>query len=78
MSEQASQVRLDALFIDEGFGTLDDAALQQAVDALALLSQHDSRLVGVISHRPEMRERIPQQVFVSKGEKGSSLQIKMP
>lgn len=78
VSEQASQVRLDALFIDEGFGTLDDAALQQAVDALALLSQHDSRLVGVISHRPEMRERIPQQVFVSKGEKGSSLQIKMP
>ena len=64
-------LRLDALFIDEGFGSLDEESLRQAVDALAGLSQGD-RLVGIISHVAELRERIDRQIRISKSPAGGS------
>ena len=64
-------VRLDVLFVDEGFGSLDEESLRQAVDALAGLSQGD-RLVGIISHVAELRERIDRQIRVTKSPAGGS------
>lgn len=69
----STNVHIDAMFIDEGFGTLDDNSLNQALNVLSGISEMDHRMVGVISHRPELRERIRTQVRVVKTEKGSRL-----
>lgn len=65
-------IRLEAMFIDEGFGSLDDAALNKAVELLSDLAD-GSRLVGVISHVSELKERIPQKLIVRKTVNGSVL-----
>lgn len=65
-------IRLEAMFIDEGFGSLDDEALNKAVDLLSDLAD-GSRLVGVISHVSELKERIPQKLIVRKTPNGSVL-----
>ena len=67
-------IQIDALFIDEGFGTLDRNSLDKALEILLKLS-NASKLVGIISHREELIERIPQQIKVSKEAKGSSIEI---
>lgn len=67
----STNVHIDAMFIDEGFGTLDDNSLNQALNVLMNISETDHRMIGVISHRPEMRERIMQKVYVRKTDKGS-------
>lgn len=56
---------MDALFIDEGFGTLDRRSMESAMDILVNLSG-TNKLVGVISHREELIENIPQQIHVRK------------
>jgi exonuclease SbcC len=71
--EASGGSRLDAVFVDEGFGTLDSEALDQALRALADLSGADKRLVGVISHLPELREQIERRLLVSRGIRGSSI-----
>jgi exonuclease SbcC len=63
-------LRLDALFVDEGFGALDDETLDHAVRALEELRQ-GGRLVGVISHVAELRRRIPARIEVRRGPGGS-------
>ena len=63
-------IRLDALFIDEGFGTLDENALQSALGLLSELAMC-RRLIGIISHMPELRERIPKQLRVTKTIRGA-------
>jgi len=64
LSRMASHnVRVDSLFLDEGFGTLDDDALETALDTLAELQQ-DGKLIGVISHVPALKERISTQIQV--------------
>ncbi|MBT3078368.1 MULTISPECIES: AAA family ATPase [Streptomyces] len=63
---------LDTLFIDEGFGTLDEDALHKVLDVLDSLRAHD-RTVGVISHVPELRRRIPHRLHVRKNPTGSTL-----
>jgi len=64
LSRMASKnVRVDSLFLDEGFGTLDDDALETALDTLAELQQ-DGKLIGVISHVPALKERISTQIQV--------------
>lgn len=63
-------LRLDALFVDEGFGTLDDETLDHAVRALEELRER-GRLVGVISHVAELRRRIPARIEVRRGPDGS-------
>lgn len=64
-------VRVDSLFLDEGFGTLDEDALDTALEALASLRQ-DGKLIGVISHVPALRERIGTQIRVTPQTGGRS------
>ena len=59
------------MFIDEGFGSLDESALEQAVQALAGLTE-GNRLVGIISHVAELKERIDRQIVVTKERTGGS------
>ena len=67
-------VQMDALFIDEGFGTLDKKSIDSAMDILINLSG-TSKLVGVISHREELKNSIPQQIIVSKTRDGSVINV---
>jgi exonuclease SbcC len=67
----AGGVRLDTMFVDEGFGTLDEEALQQAMKALADLTE-GNRLVGIISHVGELKEKIEKQIVVTKDAAGGS------
>ena len=75
IQNHAGGVRIETMFIDEGFGTLDPASLDGAVDTLMRL-KNDGRLVGVISHVPELRERIPARIEIVPSKSGSS--IRMP
>ncbi|MBQ3089726.1 MAG: SMC family ATPase [Oscillospiraceae bacterium] len=67
----AGGIRMDTLFVDEGFGSLDDEALDKAVAALSELSA-GSRLVGIISHVTELKERIDRKILVTKERQGGS------
>ena len=73
----AGGVRLDTIFIDEGFGSLDPEALELAVDTLIDLQQ-GGRLVGVISHVPELKERIDVRLEVSPSRGGSKARFVLP
>ena len=64
-------VRLDTMFVDEGFGSLDEESLRQAVNALSGLAE-GNRLVGIISHVSELKERIERQIVVKKNATGGS------
>ena len=70
----SGEIRLDSMFIDEGFGTLDENALRQAMLLLSRLAD-GRRLVGVISHVPELRERIDKKIIISKKLTGSEIRI---
>lgn len=72
VQNHAGGKRLDALFIDEGFGSLDNSTLDTALDVLNQLTQGDC-LVGIISHVTKLEESIPQKIRVKNGERGSSL-----
>ena len=63
-------IRLDAMFVDEGFGALDAESLDQACDALLGLAGQNC-LIGIISHVPQLRERISQQLIIDKTGGGS-------
>ena len=67
----AGGIRLDTMFVDEGFGSLDEETLQQAMSALASLTE-GNRLVGIISHVAELRDRIDRQIVVKKEKTGGS------
>lgn len=67
----AGGIRLDTMFVDEGFGSLDEEALEQAMKALTGLAQGD-RLVGMISHVAALKERIDRQIIVTKRADGGS------
>lgn len=67
----AGGIRIDTMFVDEGFGALDPDALQQAYTALAELSDAN-RLVGIISHVAELKEKIDRQIVVVKEKTGGS------
>lgn len=67
----AGGIRLDTMFVDEGFGSLDEESLQQAIRALTDLTEGD-RLVGIISHVPELQEKIDRQIVVTKDRIGGS------
>ncbi|MCP4602488.1 MAG: AAA family ATPase [Proteobacteria bacterium] len=72
LSQMASKnVRVDSLFLDEGFGTLDEEALETALDTLSGLQQ-EGKLIGVISHVPALKERIPAQISIQKVSGGKS------
>lgn len=71
VQSRAGGIRLDTMFVDEGFGSLDDESLEQAMKALAGLSE-GNKLVGIISHVGELKERIDRQIVVVKEKAGGS------
>ncbi|MEU5751042.1 SMC family ATPase [Streptomyces sp. NPDC047829] len=72
VTDEAGGVRLDTLFIDEGFGSLDDQTLDEVLDVLDSLRERD-RSVGIVSHVADLRRRIHAQLEVVKGRSGSAL-----
>lgn len=70
----AGGVEIDAMFIDEGFGALDVESLEQAVSALAALAK-GNRLVGIISHVPQLEDFISKKVVVHKSAQGSTVTL---
>jgi len=69
-SSAAGDSRLDTLFVDEGFGSLDADTLDDVMDTLDSLRE-GGRVVGVVSHVAEMRDRIPCRLEVTKSRRGS-------
>ena len=69
--QMSAGIRLDTLFVDEGFGSLDSEALSKAYTTLAGLTE-GNRLVGIISHVNELKERIDRQIVVTKDRTGGS------
>lgn len=67
----AGGIRLDTMFVDEGFGSLDEESLTQAMRALSSLTE-GNRLVGIISHVAELKEKIDKQIVVTKEKIGGS------
>lgn len=67
-------IQMDTLFVDEGFGSLDAKSISSTMDILMNLSGAD-KLVGIISHREELMENIPQQIRVTKDKNGSHIEI---
>lgn len=65
-------IMLESMFIDEGFGSLDESALNQAITTLAQLSNGGNKLIGIISHVAELKEQIPRQIIVKKAPDGTS------
>ena len=65
-------MRLDTIFIDEGFGTLDEETLMRALSALTQLTEGD-RMVGLISHVAQLRELIDRQIVVVSTSCGSRI-----
>lgn len=73
VTASAGGIKIDTLFIDEGFGTLDEKSLN---DALMMLNQltDSNKLIGIISHREELKEVIPKKVLIKKNNKGSRIE----
>uniref|UniRef100_UPI000A443518 SMC family ATPase n=1 Tax=Nocardioides sp. REDSEA-S30_B4 TaxID=1811552 RepID=UPI000A443518 len=74
IAQEAGGTELDTLFVDEGFGSLDPDTLEDVMDTLDSLRE-GGRVVGVVSHVTEMRDRIPVQLHVTKGRSGSSVRL---
>ncbi len=75
VSSSLGGIQMDALFIDEGFGTLDRKSIDNAMGILLNLSG-SNKLVGIISHREELMESIPQQIYVKKEKDGSRIEVR--
>jgi exonuclease SbcC len=75
VTAEAAGARMEALFVDEGFGTLDEDALEEVMTVLDGLRE-GGRMVGIVSHVSELRQRIPAQVHVQKGHHGSHVFVK--
>ena len=71
IQSMAGGIRLDTMFVDEGFGSLDEESLRQAIKALSSLTE-SNRLVGIISHVAELKDRIDRQIVVKKDKSGGS------
>lgn len=71
---QSGSIRMEAMFIDEGFGTLDENALRNSLRVLGDLAD-GKRLIGIISHVQELEEKIDRQILVSKTLRGSVISI---
>ena len=71
---EAGGMRIEALFVDEGFGSLDEETLEEVMDVLDGLRE-GGRVVGLVSHVTELRQRIPAQVRVTMDPAGSTLTV---
>ena len=73
LSDLASKnVKIDSLFIDEGFGTLDSNTLETVISTLETL-QSQGKMIGIISHVENLKERIPTQIQITKKSNGVSV-----
>ena len=70
MQSSSGGIQLDAMFVDEGFGSLDEHSRNQAVKVLQEMAE-GSRLIGIISHVTELKQEIEDQLIVNKDENGS-------
>ncbi|NWF30549.1 SMC family ATPase [Streptomyces sp. PKU-EA00015] len=75
VTDEAGGMRLDTLFIDEGFGSLDDQTLDEVLDVLDSLRERD-RSVGIVSHVGDLRRRVPAQLEVVKERHGSAVRLR--
>jgi DNA repair protein SbcC/Rad50 len=75
VTAEAGGARIEALFVDEGFGSLDEETLEEVMTVLDGLRE-GGRMVGIVSHVAELRQRIPAQVRVHKGQAGSHLTVR--
>lgn len=71
VQSSAGGIKIDTMFVDEGFGSLDEESLKQAIRTLGSLSE-GHRLVGIISHVAELKEKIDRQIVVKKEKTGGS------
>jgi len=71
IQSSAGGIQLDTMFIDEGFGSLDEDSLAQAMNALASLAS-SNKLIGIISHVGELKQKIDKQIIVKKDKTGGS------
>lgn len=71
IQSQSGGIQIDTMYVDEGFGSLDDESLQQAIMTLNNLSQ-SNRLVGIISHVADLKDKIDRQIVVKKDKQGGS------
>ena len=76
VTQEAGGTRIEALFVDEGFGSLDEETLEEVMNVLDGLRE-GGRCVGIVSHVSELRQRIPAQIRVRKGQSGSSVSVQM-
>jgi len=74
VQSRSGGIELDSIFIDEGFGTLDNETLEAAMKALAEI-QREGRLVGIVSHVSELKDRIPARIEIIPTDSGSTLKI---
>jgi DNA repair protein SbcC/Rad50 len=74
VTEEAGGTRIEALFVDEGFGSLDEDTLEEVMNVLDDLRE-GGRCVGIVSHVAELRQRIPAQLRVRKTPSGSSVTV---
>jgi DNA repair protein SbcC/Rad50 len=74
VTAEAAGTPMEALFVDEGFGTLDEDTLEEVMNVLDGLRE-GGRIVGIVSHVTELRQRIPAQVHVRKGQHGSHVAV---
>jgi exonuclease SbcC len=74
VTAEAAGTPMEALFVDEGFGTLDEETLDEVMNVLDGL-RAGGRIVGIVSHVTELRQRIPAQVHVAKGRHGSHVNV---
>ena len=73
IQEYAGGIELNALFIDEGFGTLDDESLDQAISVR--MDMKNDKVIGIIAHVSDLKERIEAGIEVKRGKHGSSLYV---
>ena len=74
VQSRSGGIRLDSMYIDEGFGTLDEASMEQAMRMLGSLAD-GKRSIGIISHMPELKNRIEKQLLIKKQSGGSTIEI---
>ena len=77
VTAEAAGVTIEALFVDEGFGTLDEETLEEVMTVLDTLRE-GGRMVGIVSHVAELRQRIPAQLHVRKTRAGSTVHLIAP
>ncbi len=75
VTAEAGGARIEALFVDEGFGSLDEDTLDEVMDTLDGLRE-GGRVVGIVSHVAELRARIPAQAYVRRGRSGSEVELR--